>query len=172
MSETTDYLIIGKVIRPFGIRGEVHVHPITDHAGRFTEVDHLHLRGGVVPRTLRIERARISGNRVILKVEGVDTRDQAERLRERLLYVDREHAAELAEGSYYYYDLLGCRVVTGEGEELGTVEDIQNFGSCDVYFVRGSGGRELALPAIRQVIRSIDLSRKRIEIDTVEGLLE
>lgn len=172
VDNASDYLIIGKAVRPFGVRGEVKLLPITDRPERFKELEYLYIQRENRFRKVRIERARVSGKGVILKLEGLDTREQADLMRNRLVYVDREHAAALDEASFYYYDILGCMVATREGEELGTVEDIRNFGSCDIYVVRRQGGEELLVPAIRDVITSIDVPRKRIEIVLVEGLLE
>jgi 16S rRNA processing protein RimM len=170
--KTTDYLIIGKVSRSFGIGGEIKLVPITDRGERFKELEYLYVREGDGYRGLRIERTRIAGDKVILKLEGVSTREEADQLRHQLLYVDREHAAELEEDSYYYYDILGCTVETTTGENLGVVRDIQNFGSCDIYFVQRTDGEEMLIPAIRDVIADMDLSRKRIVIEPVDGLLE
>ena len=95
-----------------------------------------------------------------------------EPFREKLFYVTRRQAIELDEGSYYYYDILNCTVKGLNGEIIGKVFDIQNAGSCDVYFVRSLYEKqEYQIPAISDVIKSIDISQKEIVIDVIDGLM-
>jgi 16S rRNA processing protein RimM len=171
-----DYLVIGRIVRPFGIRGELKVIPLTDNAERFICLDFCYvMEPGNGPQFHRcdIEQARLSGQFVILKLHDVDTRTDAEKLRDVTIYIDREHAATIDDESHYYYDIEGCTVKTVKGEIMGTVVDIQNAGSCDVYCVRRSesSNDELLIPAVRDVIKSIDIQRKEILIEIVEGLL-
>ena len=92
-------------------------------------------------------------------------------LRGELLYIDRAHAAKIDSSRYYYYDLCGCTVKTIHGELLGTIHDILNTGSCDVYFVETNNREgDLLIPAIGDVIKKIDVERKEITVDLVEGL--
>lgn len=173
MKAHKDYLIIGKVLRPFGIRGEAKVLPITDDASRFRHIGYVYLKDGTGFYRNTVEQVRVSRNQVILKLEAVSSRDEAEALRDRLLYIDREHAAPLDGSSHYYFDIQGCTVRTMEGEVLGTVYDIQNAGSCDVYVVRTEGpyGKEILIPAVHDVIRNIDTKNKEIRIEVIDGLL-
>jgi 16S rRNA processing protein RimM len=168
----TDYLIIGKITRAFGIRGEVKVLPITDSVRRFEELEVVFLSTGNGFRPLAVDHARTAGSSAVLKLSGIDSRDAAEQLQDELLYVDRMHAAELEKGSCYFYDLLGCTVTITDGTIVGTVQDIRNFGSCDLYFVRRPDGSEVILPAVKDVVESIDLDTKNIVIRPVEGLLD
>jgi 16S rRNA processing protein RimM len=172
MDEHTDYLIIGKVLRPFGIRGETKVLPITDDAARFRDVGHVFLKDSSGYHRNAVEQVKMSGDRVILKLESVDSRDEAEALRNRFLYIDRQHAAPLNESSHYYYDLQGCTVKTVQGQVVGQLHDIRNAGSCDVYVVKSEepSGEEILVPAIRDVIKKIDTKNKEIYIEIIDGL--
>ncbi len=160
---------MGKITRPFGIKGEVRVLPITDDPARYVEMNAVFIGGH--KRRVPLEYAKVGNRHVIVKLEGCDTVEDAERLRDELLYVTRNEAATLEEGSYYYYDLNGCTVETAGGKTIGTVFDIQNTGSCDIYFVRSEAdGTEHLVPAIWDVVKEIDVSNKRIVIEPVEGL--
>jgi len=166
-----EYLIVGKITKPFGIRGEVRVFPITDDPARYVDMKGVYIEGQGSKRRIAVEYAKVGTRYVIVKFEGCDTVEDADRLRNELLYVTRNEAAAIDEGSYYYYDLNGCEVETVEGKTVGTVYDIQNTGSCDVYFVRSDAdGEEHIVPAIRDVVKEIDISNKRIVIEPVEGL--
>ena len=173
MSTKTEYLVIGKIVKPFGIKGEVKVFPITDSALRFKDLRYVFLQNGSCFNRFDVNSARLANEFVLLKINGFDSRDTAEKLRGKYLYVDRKNAVELEESSYYYYDLLDCKVKTIEGIMLGSVYDIQNAGSCDVYFVRAQNKdeKEVLIPAISQVVKNIDVINKEITVDLIDGLL-
>jgi 16S rRNA processing protein RimM len=160
-------LTIGRVTGLFGSGGEVRIVPMTDSLERFRDIEYLLVDGNT---RLTIQSVRIHRRQVVIRFSGFEDRDSAESLRGKLLYVDREHAAPLAEGAHYYADLCGCTVLTSAGETLGTLFDIQNAGSSDVYYVRGERG-EILIPAVSDIVSEIDIERRRIVIEPVEGLL-
>ena len=115
---------MGKITRPFGIKGEVRVLPITDDPARYVDMNAVYIEGQGHIRRVALEYAKVGNRYVIVKLEGYDAIEDADRLRGRLLYVTRDEAATLDEGSYYYYDLNGCTVETAGGKTVGTVFDI------------------------------------------------
>jgi 16S rRNA processing protein RimM len=165
--EIESFLAIGRITAPFGREGEVKVIPMTDRIERFLDLEYVFIHR---EERRTVENVRIHGKNVLLKMSQVGDRGEAERYRDALLYVDRESAAPLGEGAYYYGDLNGCTVVTSSGDPLGVVYDIQNAGSSDVYFVRGERG-ELLIPAVGEIVREIDIEGRRIVIEPMEGLL-
>jgi len=172
MEDKKDYFIIGKVLKPFGIRGEIKVLPITDSINRFEGIKFVYIKKPEGYIKIPVKSSRITHRFALLKLGETGNRDEAEKYRDEYLYIDRENAAKLPENSYYYYDIWKCQVITTEGEELGVVEDIQNAGSCDVYVVRLKGKDDtLMIPAISDVIKRIDIKLKRIEIELIEGLI-
>jgi 16S rRNA processing protein RimM len=173
MSLKTDYLVIGKIVKPFGIKGEVKVFPITDSTLRFKDLRHVFLQSDSSFKRFDVNAVRLANEFVLLKLNGFDSRDAVEKFRGEYLYVDRENAVELEGSTYYYYDLLDCTVKTIEGIILGSVYDIQNTGSCDVYFVRkqNKNEKEVLIPAISQVVKNIDVINKEITVDLIDGLL-
>jgi 16S rRNA processing protein RimM len=154
---------VGRISAPFGIRGELKVLPLTDFPARFRPGQRLWLQGE--PR--RIERSRWDKNDVVLKLEGIDTRTQAEGLRGEVLMLPE--AATLESGRYYLHDIIGLRVEDAAGETLGKVADVLSTGANDVYVVRGDRG-ELLLPAIDDVVKEVDLTGGRLVVEILEGL--
>ena len=155
---------VGRVLSPHGLRGEVKVESLTDFSQRFRKGSKLWLAG--VERT--VELGRIQGKTVILKLEGVNSRDAAEALRGAELTVpDLLEITE--EDVYYQHDILGIRVEDEAGNELGKVDDVLSTGSNDVYVVHGERG-ELLLPALDDVVKQVDLDARRIVVDVPEGL--
>lgn len=173
MNENSDFLIIGRIVRPFGMRGEVKLIPITDHIDRFLGINAVYLNRTGSYEKIDVESARVVKNAVLLKFPHVASRDDAELLRNSIVYIDREHAAPIDDESHYYYDILGCTVKTTQGDTIGKVFDIQNAGSCDVYCVRPENlpDGELLIPAVRDIVKMIDTRKKEIRIEVIDGLL-
>lgn len=163
------FLAVGKICRPHGLRGEVWLEVYTDFperlkAGKVVYAGERHER-------LVIRQARAHKDGLLLAFEEFHTPEETERLRNRILYVAREDAAPLAEGEYYYYQLVGLTVVEERGQELGRLSEVLITGANDVYIVRGERG-EILLPAIPQVIRQIDLATRRMTVHLLPGLVE
>jgi 16S rRNA processing protein RimM len=156
---------VGRVLAPHGIRGELKVQPLTDFPERFDAGSRLWLNG----QQWVVERGRWAGRGgVILKLRGLDTRNDAETLRDAELTVPE--ATELKEeGVYYLHDIIGLPVFDAAGEALGKLEEVFNTGSTDVYIVRGDRG-ELLLPALEDVVTNVDAAGGRIVVDVPEGL--
>lgn len=147
-----DGLIVGVVTAPHGIRGEVRLRPETEFPERLPSLPEIRLR---YPDG-REERRRILGGRfhrgqVLLRLEGIDTRDEAEALRGARALIDLEQAAPLPEGRYYEHQILGLRVLTPEGEELGRIQEILHGPANDVY-VAGP----YLIPATRDAVLRLD----------------
>ena len=172
MQKKDDYLIIGRITKPSGLKGEVRVLPITDDTERFSRLSSVYIQSGGKYKELLVEKAGIGPKRVVLKFGGIESVEDAETLRDELIYVPRRDAVKLPDGSYYHYDIVGCTVTTLEGETVGEVYDILNAGSCDVYCVRSpkEGGTEFFVPAISDVVKKIDVGEKKITIEAIEGL--
>ena len=172
MGDKKDYLIIGKVLKPFGISGKVKVLPITDSIERFKDITFVYLRRCGEYIKVPVRSSRITHRFVLLKLGEVSNKEDAEKYRNKYLYIDRENATKLPENSYYYYDLWKCLVVTTEGKEIGVVEDIQNAGSCDIYVVKVKDREDtVMIPAISDVVKGIDVKSKRIKVKLIEGLM-
>ncbi|MGI6201630.1 MAG: ribosome maturation factor RimM [Christensenellales bacterium] len=157
------YLCIGVIVKAQGIKGEVKVQPLTDDPQRFAALETVY-RDDRGARSLQVRSARAAGGWAYLKIAGVDDRDAAEALRGTRLYVDRAHAVHLAADTYFIADLIGCDVVDLEGAPLGEIADVLQPGGNDVYVVKGSAGERL-IPAIRQVVRAVDVAAGVVTVD-------
>jgi len=165
------YVIVGRVLRPHGIRGELRVAPETDFPERLAGLHEAVLLQGGRITPVHVERARPHGREVLVKLAGIDSMDQAERWRGAEVAVPRREAAALPEGRHYVFEIIGLRVQTDTGEELGTVAEILRTGSNDVYVVRGAG-REYLIPAISTVIARLDPAAGLLVVRPLPGMLE
>ena len=107
---------------------------------------------------------------VFLKLKGIDTIDEAENYRNFYLKIERNKDEKLDKDSYYIIDIIGCTVYTDEGNKLGKVDDVFSTGSNDVYVVKSEEGKQILLPAIKDVIKNIDIKNKAIIVHLLEGL--
>jgi 16S rRNA processing protein RimM len=159
------FVAVGFVRGPHGLRGELKVDPLTDHPQRFQ-------RGAALwagDRTYTVRSSHMHQKTLLLQIEGIDTRGQAETLRDLLLEIPETELPALAEGEYYRYQLLGMEVVDAEGQSLGRIEEVLDTGANDVYAVRNSDG-ELLLPAIDTVVKQVDVTAGRMVVEVPTGL--
>ncbi|MCK4649079.1 ribosome maturation factor RimM [bacterium] len=160
---------IGRVVTTQGNKGEVRVIPLTDFPDRFQNLKKIYLvQKGKEPITIEIEKAWYHKGFVILKIKGYDNISQAEELKDSLTAIPEEERIKLKRSEYYIDNLIGLEVETKKGEKLGkVVEVIKNPGN-DIYVVRN--GKELWIPAIKEVVKKIDLKNKKMIIHMIEGL--
>jgi len=171
------HVVLGRVTAPHGIRGELRVVPTTDFPERLSRLRHaLMISGGGAPVRVTVVRARSHKRFVLLKIEGCDSLEAAERFRGCELAVPRSEAAPLPEGSYYVFDIVGLEARTEGGTPLGRVSEVLHTPANDVYVVSDDeglrGGRELLIPAIREVVVDIDLEGGTLTIRPLPGMLD
>lgn len=159
------FVAVGWVRAPRGVRGELTVAPLTDFPHRFQPGATVWVSG--TPYVVR--RARTHLKALLLELDGIDTRNQAETLRSLLLEVPEKELPPLAEDQYYRFQILGMDVVDQRDRPLGRIEEVLETGANDVYVVRGPDG-ELLLPAIDTVVKEVDVAAKRMVVELLEGL--
>lgn len=163
------YLEIGKIVSIFGLKGEVKVQPWCDSPEFLCEFDELYYKSTT---PVKIERSRVQKNIVIMKIEGVDTVEEAQKLRNRILYMDRNDV-ELDEGSYFIQDLISLKVIDdNSGEEYGTIIDVSETGANDVYHVKSENEKMYYIPAIPDVVKDVDLENGVMKIIPLDGLFD
>jgi 16S rRNA processing protein RimM len=166
------YLVLGRAVKTWGLKGEVKVQPYADSIAIAAGSATVCLRGtGGDLTEYVVEQIRQVGSAWIMQLQGVQTIEQAEYLVGRDLLIPRSAAPTLPEGTYYHADLIGLRVVTEDGRELGRIVEILETGANDVYVVH-SGGAEWLVPATKEVVRKVDLARKMMLIHLLEGMIE
>lgn len=162
-----EYLEAGKIVNTHGIKGEVKIMPYTDVPELLCEFDRLFLN----KQEIFIERSRVAKNMVIAKFEGVDTPEQAEKLRNKILYMHRDDL-ELDDDTYFIQDLIGIEVKDAEtGVIYGKITDVMQTGANDVYVIKGND-REYLIPAIADVVVSTDIDNNEMTIKVLDGLFD
>lgn len=161
---------VGKIVNTHGLKGEVKVVPTTDDPKRFGKLKEIYIEQR--ERVLyKVESVRYHKNFVLIKFEGIDTIEAAELFKNASLKIDRKDSLPLADDEYYMSDLYNIEVETEEGRMLGELIDIIYTGSNDVYVIKNKDTqKELLIPAIKQVIKKVDLEQKRMVVKLLEGL--
>ncbi|HIT70696.1 MAG TPA: 16S rRNA processing protein RimM [Candidatus Scatovivens faecipullorum] len=164
------YLELGQIVNVKGLKGEVKVNSFTDDNTKFERIPKVFIKQKNNLTELEIEKVGYSKNQVIIKFKNINTIEEAEKLRNSYIVVNREIFGELPEGVYYIADLIGLDVYTESDEYLGKVDDIFSTGSNDVYVVKDELGKQKLLPGIDEVIRKIDLESGKIIVNLIKGL--
>lgn len=167
-----DFVTIGEVVSTQGHRGELRVLPLTDFPERFRELREVFLERGGRRQAAHVERVAYHGRFVIFSLREVPDMNAAEQLRGALLQVPLDQAVALPEGRWYIFEIVGLRVYTTDGESLGIVVDVLQTGANDVYVVHNTTGREVLIPALKDVVREIDSGSGRMVVSLPDGLME
>lgn len=164
------YLAIGKVVRAHGLQGELSVSVLTEFPERFETTEWVYLGDPYQATPFRVVGYRWHQQNILLSLDGITDRTQAEQFRNQYVQVPIAEAVPLAEGNFYLYQLIGVQVITSAGELLGTVTEVLETGANDVYIV-SDGQREILLPAIPSVILAVDLPAGRMTVELIDGLI-
>ena len=161
-----DKFEVGKIVNTFGIKGEVKVALYTENINNFKKGNKIYVNN----KEMQVEHSRLQKNMLILKLKGVDNMTDAEDLRDSIITVEGSKK-ELPAGTYYIADLIGLDVYTDEGALLGKIIDIYNTGANDIYTVKNLEGKEVLLPAIKEVVKQVDLQNEKIIVHILKGLI-
>ena len=164
------FLVIGRITKPHGVKGEVRVEIHTELPERFTWLDQVYL-GKDEPRPVSVESVRFHRGQALLKIDGYNSRQDAAELRSMWLQVPYDEGIPLEEGEYYLFEAVGLAVYTDEGDYLGKVTEVIETRANNVFAVQGPQG-EILLPEIAEVIQEIDFDSRRVTVHLLPGLIQ
>lgn len=155
------FITIGEIINTHGVHGELKILPMTDDLKRFRKLKKVYIDG----EEKMVSWCKLQADKAILKIEGIDTMNDAIKYKTKLLKVSREDAVKLPEGRYYEADIIDCTVEDENGAYLGKINEIIHTGSNDVYWIKGEN--ELLIPALKSVVTKMDVENRKIIIKPV-----
>jgi len=164
------FVVMGQITRPHGLNGEVKVRPATGLSERFNEHSRFFIRTQDKSGWFKINQLRKLGPFILMKFEGIESREDAEALRSGIVEIPRE-SDDLPEGEFYIADLIGLKVRTVSGENVGICENVLQQSAQDLYVIRNEE-REILIPAVHEFIKKVDFEAGEIVIDPIEGLLD
>ncbi|WP_125666125.1 ribosome maturation factor RimM [Paenibacillus baekrokdamisoli] len=168
------WLSVGKVVNTHGIRGELKVISQTDFIEeRFAIGNELSLLNPDLSQKLQVvvQSSRVHKEMIIVKFKGFDNINDVEKYKGWSLKVTKDNLIDLDEGEYYHHQIIGCRVVTEDGEELGVISEILVPGANDVWVVEKPKGKQILIPVIDDVLLNVDVSNKLVTVRLLEGLI-
>lgn len=166
--EKMEKIKIGKIVNVVGLKGELKVYHYTDYKERFEELKNIYLENA----PYKIIGTRYMKDMVILKLQGINSRTEAEKYKDKDLYIDKEDVRVLPEDTYYINDLIGLSVIDENGMNLGILSDVIQNKAQDLYEVERENKSKFLIPAVEEFIIDIDITNKTITIKLIEGLLD
>ena len=172
MTDSREYITVGKLGRTRGVHGELYITPLTDFPDRFVDLEEIFVEDRGQSLKYRLRSSRIIAGRPVIGFVDITTPEDAVRLTNRHLAVLREQLVELPAGSYYIFELVGCNVYEAESNRLlGEITDVRQYPANDAYVIRRPSGEEVLFPAIRQYVHEVDVAGKKIVIESA-GLFD
>lgn len=166
-----EYLEIGQIVNTNGLKGMLKIKPFTDDITRFEDLEFVYIQKGQELIEKNIEEVKYVKNMVLPKLEGIDNIDEAEKYRNLYIKINKKDIGDIPEDSYLIVDMLKCNVYTDEDKLLGKMVDVLTTGSNDVYVVKTESGKEILLPAIKEVVKDINIQNKKIIVKLMDGLI-
>jgi 16S rRNA processing protein RimM len=171
-----ELLRIGRIIGAHGLQGRLKILMLSDIPERFEQGNTVYLGNDESSREFAIRQFHVSGGReCLLALEGLEDRDDALSLKGQTIYIERKTAEEtrglLEEGSFYYYDLIGCEVFR-DGVPFGRVKDIFEAGAGEILIIEDNKGMEIFIPFVDDIVDTAAIADKRIDIHPIEGMIE
>ena len=164
--------LIGYILKPQGIKGEVKVDPVSPDPERYSRLEEVYIQTKDKTQTYSIQKVRVADRFVFLKLFGIDSRSEAELLRGAEVLITAKDLIQPSPDEYFIHDLVGCQVITEDGNLVGKLIGVVQLSSNDVYIVSRGTGDEILIPAVKQVIKQVNVKNQVIIIHSLEGLLD
>ena len=161
-----EFITIGSILSPFGNQGQLKVLVLTDLPERFSPASEIYIERLL----MTISSTVWHKGKAIIKLKSINNYTEADKLRGKIIELPSSQVNPLPQGQYYHFQLIGLEVKTDQGEHLGFITDILNTGSNDVYIVKGNR-RDILIPAVCDVIKSVDLENGCLVIEAIDGLI-
>ena len=162
-------ILIGKIVNTHGIKGEIKIYPYTDNLDNVSNLKEVFFDKDLKIKH-KIKSSKIIKNMIIFKLENINTVEEAQKLKNTDLYIQKEDISDI-EDTYYIEDLIGMEVIDENEKNLGSITYVFNTGANDVYEVNDENNKKIYLPAIKDVVKNVDIKNKKMYVKMMEGLL-
>lgn len=170
--DSGELISIGRIVGTHGYKGTIKVESLTDFPQRFLDIKKVILSQGKKATEMMVESSGQYKGLILMKVEGIESKEEAQLYRNALLCVREEEIYPLPEGYYYHFQLVGLAVYDSEKGYLGVIKEVLETGANDVYVVDSEAHGEILIPAIKQVVLEVDLTAKKMQVKLLEGLVD
>jgi len=167
-----EYIKIGKIVNVVGIKGEVKVYNYSD-PDRYDDIDRILIKEKKEYLEYHVKSSRTQKNMVVLKLKEINDRNEAEKLKEKEVFITEEDLRELPEGTFYVRDLVGCEMIDVKDDSVvGTITSVLQNGPQDIYEVKLSKGSSTYIPAVKKFIKEIKIEEKKVFVDLIPGFVD
>jgi 16S rRNA processing protein RimM len=167
-----EYILVGRIGRTHGVSGELYVNSLTDNPNRFREGSELWIEVNGSWKKIKVDSARLISGKPVVRIEGIDNPEDARELTNSYVYIQESELEELPEGKYYYFSLIGCRVVDADNKVLGRVVEVEIYPANDVLVIESEKGERCLFPIVREFVKEIDVKLKKIVVEPPEGIFD
>jgi len=171
MKDKEELITIGRVLKEWGLKGELLILPLTYDNRRFSELSEVVIKHKDLTERKKLRSVKPHKHNLLIGIEGCSTPEDAKKYSSALMQIERSTSPKLPEGAYYHYQIIGIDVYTIDGCHLGQVKSIFETGSNDVYVVAGDE-KEYLIPAIKEVIQEIDLEANKMIVRLMDAVEE
>lgn len=169
-SQNIELFAFGEIVKTRGLRGCLKIMPYSEAASNFADLKYIYIENSSgIKNSFKIKNIDVSGKSLFIELNEIADLESARKLIGCKVFLPTDMLVELSDGEYYWHDIIGLQVYTEKGEHLGVIESIFTTGSNDVYVCKGDK-REILIPAIADVVLSIDINQKVMTIKLMEGL--
>lgn len=165
-----DYTAIGKVINTHGIHGEVKIYPYTDDAERFSILKEAYI--GDAKLKVNVSNVKYHKGLPLVKFKEFNNINDVLKFKEEIIYVDDENRVVLPENHYFIYDLIDCQVYDMDNNYIGKIVEVMQGASNDIYILKDDNHKEYLIPAVKEFVKEVDIDKKCVYIDPIEGMIE
>lgn len=165
-----DYILIGKIANTHGIKGEVKIYPYTDDIYNLAKIKEFYLDKELTQKC-NIETSKVHKNMLIVKIKNISNPDEALKLKNKDIYIQKQSLEKLDEGTYYIFELIGLEVFDIDEKKLGILNDVQKCSANDVYEIITLDNKKIYLPAIKEVIKKVDIKNGKMYVEVMKGLI-
>ncbi len=162
-------ILVGKIVNTHGIKGDLKVYPYTDNIKRFSKLKRIYI--GEEELAVQIESVKYHKEMALIKLKEFNNINDVLFLKNKLVYIDGVDKVKLLKDNYFIDDLIGCEVFDLEGNSIGHIKDVLQSSSNDIYIIEDKN-KEYLIPAVKEFIKDININKKKIVIDPIEGMIE
>lgn len=164
--------LVGIVLKPQGLHGEIKIESISPDPARFKDLDTVFIQNENRYQAYSIVRCRLSNRFVFLRLKDVNSRNDAELLRGKELFIEKEDLLKPGEDEFFIHDLVGCSVTDENNQIIGEIDNVLQYSTNDVLMILDKDNNEILIPFIKDIVKKIDLQNKSIIIRLMEGMLD
>ena len=172
MKKRPDYIVVGRFGRPRGVSGEIFLQPLTDNPDRLVVSGQFWIETEGHYDEIRFSAVNDIAGKTAVRIKGVNSPEEAGTYTNRYLYIHSEELGIPEDGSYFYFDLIDCRVVDQSGTDIGIVADVEEFPANDLLVIKDDRGNLFRLPMVAAFIMKVDLEKNEITINPPEGIFD